>query len=159
MRPSTHPSALRVQAALGPLFTVLEFDASTKTAADAAAAIGCTIAQIAKSIIFRAESSGRAVLVITSGSNRVDETKIAALVGEKIGRADADFVRAQTGFAIGGVPPVGHDRPPIVFIDQDLAALGTLWAAAGTPNAVFQLTWTDLCALTGGRVAAVAKGG
>ena len=136
---------------------MLEFDASTKTAADAAAAIGCDVAQIAKSIIFRAQASGRAVLVIASGINRVDEKKITELLGEKIGRADADFVRAQTGFAIGGVPPVGHDQIPIVFIDQDLEALRTLWAAGGTPNAVFELKWNELVSLTGGRVADVAK--
>jgi prolyl-tRNA editing enzyme YbaK/EbsC (Cys-tRNA(Pro) deacylase) len=155
MKPATHASALRVQAALGERFTVLEFDRSTRTAAEAAAAVGCTVAQIAKSIVFRADS-GRAVLVIASGSNRVDERKVAALLGEGIGRADAEFVRAETGFAIGGVPPVGHDRPPIVFIDRDLEALGTLWAAAGTPNAVFALSWNDLRALTNGRVGDVA---
>ena len=116
MKPASEPSALRVQATLGERFRVVEFEESTKTAADAAAAIGCSIAQIAKSIIFRAEASGRAVLVIASGVNRVDEKKVTALLEEKIGRADADFVRASTGFAIGGVPPVGHSQPPVVFI-------------------------------------------
>ncbi|MBI2720468.1 MAG: YbaK/EbsC family protein [Rhizobiales bacterium] len=157
MKPATHPSALRVQAALGPRFEVLEFDASTRTAADAAAAVGCEVAQIAKSIIFRVEASGRAVLVIASGSNRVDESKIAALLGEKIGRADADFVRTQTGFAIGGVPPVAHQTPSVIFIDEDLRAFERIWAAGGTANAVFALTWDDLVALTGGNVAEVAK--
>ena len=90
---------------------MLEFDASTRTAADAAAAIGCEVAEIAKSLIFRAEPSGRAVLVITSGVNRVDERKVGELVGEKTTRADADFVREKTGFAIGGVPPLGHAEP------------------------------------------------
>ena len=103
MKPATHPSALRVQAALGEGFKVVEFEESTKTAADAAAAVGCTVAQIAKSIICRGAPSNRAVLVIASGSNRVDEKKVAALLGESLARADADFVRAQTGFAIGGV--------------------------------------------------------
>lgn len=157
MRPAEQASALRVQAVLGPRFKVLEFDESTKTAADAASAIGCSVAQIAKSIIFKAETSGRAVLIVASGVNRVDEKKVAALLGERIGRADADFVRSQTGFAIGGVPPVGHDTPPVIFIDESLRALETLWAAGGTPNSVFELTWDALVTLTGGQVADVAK--
>jgi len=108
MKPATAASALKVQAALGADFEVLEFDASTRTAADAAAAIGCTVSQIAKSLVFRASDSGRPVLVIASGSVRVDVAKVSALLGEAIGRADADFVREQTGFAIGGVPhPAG----------------------------------------------------
>ena len=88
---------------------MLEFDAGTRTAEDAAAAIGCTVAQIAKSLVFRS-ASGRSVLIVASGVNRVDEKKAAAVIGERIGRADADFVREHTGFAIGGVPPVGHAR-------------------------------------------------
>ena len=108
MKPAASPSALRVQAALGDRFQVVEFDASTRTAAEAAAAIGCTVAQIAKSLIFRGEESQRPVLVVASGACRVDETKVAAAAGETIARADADFVREMTGFAIGGVPPVGH---------------------------------------------------
>ena len=156
MKPASSPSALKVQAALGPGFTVLEFDASTRTAADAAAAVGCTVGQIAKSLVFRSES-GRSVLVIASGANRVDESKAAALVGERIGRADADFVRQATGFAIGGVPPVGHETRPVVLIDEDVMAFETIWAAAGTPNAVFRLTPAELLELTGGRVAPVAR--
>jgi prolyl-tRNA editing enzyme YbaK/EbsC (Cys-tRNA(Pro) deacylase) len=109
-------------AALGPGFEALEFDASTRTAADAAAAIGCTVAQIAKSVVFRATRSGRAVVVVASGVNRVNECKVAALVGEPIGRADADFVREKTGFAIGGVPPVAHREPAPTFLDEDLQA-------------------------------------
>ena len=154
MKPATAPSALRVQAALGPDFAVLEFDAGTRTAADAAAAIGCTVAEIAKSLLFRA-ASGRPVLVAASGVNRVDEKKVAALLGEKIGRADADFVRLKTGFAIGGVPPVGHVEPPVALIDADLMAFESIWAAAGTPNAVFRLTPAALVRLTGGQVAEV----
>lgn len=157
MKPAAQPAALRVQQVLGDRFKVLEFDASTRTAADAAAAIGCEVAQIAKSIIFKAAESGRAVLVITSGVNRVDEKKIRALVGEKIERADADFVRERTGFAIGGVPPVGHATPPLVFIDQDLRNYPTLWAAGGTPNAVFEVGFDSLAALSGAKVADVAK--
>ena len=156
MKPATAPSALRVQAALGERFAVLEFDASTRTSEDAAAAIGCTVAQIAKSLVFRAES-GCPVLVVASGAHRVDEKRIAALVGERIGRADADFVREATGFAIGGVPPVGHKTAPVVLLDEALMALPEIWAAAGTPNAVFRLTPADLMELTGGRLAAVAR--
>jgi prolyl-tRNA editing enzyme YbaK/EbsC (Cys-tRNA(Pro) deacylase) len=157
MKPAASPSALKVQAALGDKFEVLEFDATTRTAADAAAAIGCTIAEIAKSLIFRRLGCNRPVLVVASGVNRVDEARVAAEVGEKIARADADFVREATGFAIGSVPPVGHANPPTVLIDQSLMALAEIWAAAGTPNAVFRLTPSDLVALTGGRVAAIAR--
>jgi prolyl-tRNA editing enzyme YbaK/EbsC (Cys-tRNA(Pro) deacylase) len=146
-----------VQAILGERFTVLEFDASTRTAADAAAAIGCTVPQIAKSLVFRTVESGRPVLVVASGINRVDVKLVATLVGERIGRADAEFVRAATGFAIGGVPPVGHATAPIVLIDESLLALEEIWAAGGTPNAVFKLTPESLVSLTGGRVAAMAQ--
>src|SRR4029077_9174790 len=107
MKPAENPSALKVQAALGERFEVLEFDASTRTAADAGAAIGCNVAQIAKALIFRGATSGRAVLIIASGVDRVDEKKAAAAVGEPIVRADPDFVREATGFAIGGAPPAG----------------------------------------------------
>ena len=157
MKPAESPSALKVQAALGDRFEVLEFDASTRTASDAAAAIGCDVAQIAKSLIFRGGTSGRAVLIIASGVDRVDEKKAAAAVGEPIDRADADFVREATGFAIGGVPPVGHKNPPIVLIEQSVMQFAEIWAAAGTPNAVFRLTPADLVELTGGRTIAVAR--
>lgn len=153
-------SARRVQEALasaGFEFQVREFPASTRTSAEAAAAIGCEVAQIAKSLIFRARDSGRPVLVIASGANRVDEKAVSRLLGEKLERADADFVRSKTGYAIGGVPPVAHREPPAVFIDADLMPLGEIWAAAGTPNAVFRLAPQDLAALTGGQVAEIAK--
>ena len=153
-------SAQRVQAAIqaaGFDFEVREFPASTRTSAEAAAAIGCDVAQIAKSLIFRAADSDRPVLVMASGANRVDEKAVARLLGEKLARADADFVRAKTGFAIGGVPPVGHREAPVAFIDEDLMALGEIWAAAGTPNAVFRLSPTELVRLTGGSVAALKK--
>ena len=130
MKPATSPSALKVQAALGETFQVLEFDATTRTAADAAAAIGCTVGQIAKSLIFRSAGSNRPVLVVASGVNRVDETKVAEAVGEGIARADAEFVREATGFAIGGVPPVGHKTPPTVLIDESLMAFAEIWAAS-----------------------------
>ena len=150
MKPAESPSALKVQAVLGDRFEVLEFDASTRTAADAAAAIGCEVGQIAKSLIFRGATSGRAVLIIASGVDRVDEKKAAAAIGEPIARADADFVRESTGFAIRGVPPV-------VLIEESVLGLDEIWAAAGTPNAVFRLTPADLVKLTGGRTVAVAR--
>ena len=156
MKPATTPSALKVQAALGPAFQVLEFEASTRTSQDAAAAIGCTVAEIAKSLIFKA-AQDRAVLVIASGVNRVDEKKVRALLGQKIERADADFVRHSTGFAIGGVPPLAHATQSIVLIDSDLQRFPAVWAAAGTPNAVFKIAPADLIRLTQGQVADIAK--
>jgi prolyl-tRNA editing enzyme YbaK/EbsC (Cys-tRNA(Pro) deacylase) len=156
MKPATAASALKVQAALGPAYAVLEFDASTRTAAEAAAAIGCSVAEIAKSLVFRAEASGRAVLAVVSGVDRVDERKLGALVGERIGRADPDFVRETTGFAIGGVPPLGHASALTTFIDAGLDGFETVWAAAGTPNAVFRVTPADLLRLTGGAKASFA---
>jgi prolyl-tRNA editing enzyme YbaK/EbsC (Cys-tRNA(Pro) deacylase) len=154
VKPAESPSALKVQATLGDRFEVLEFDASTRTAADAAAAIGCEVAQ---SLIFRGATSGQAVLIIASGVHRVDEKKAAAAIGEPIARADADFVREATGFAIGGVPPVGHKTKPIVLIEESLLGFEEIWTAAGTPNAVFRLTPSDLVELTGGRTVAVAR--
>jgi prolyl-tRNA editing enzyme YbaK/EbsC (Cys-tRNA(Pro) deacylase) len=149
-------SAQRVQDALTALgFSmgqVVELPATTRTAAEAAAAIGCTVAQIAKSLVFRGAGSGAPVLVIASGANRVDTTLVARALGEPLVKADADFVRAETGFVIGGVPPVGHDRPLRTFIDQDLRQFEVIWAAAGTPNAVFRLTPADLERMTGGEV-------
>jgi len=153
-------SARRVKQVLetaGFDFQVREFPASTRTSEEAAAAIGCGVAQIAKSLIFRAKDTGRPVLVMASGANRVDEKAVGRLLGEKLNRADADFVRRTTGFAIGGVPPVGHREAPVAFIDADLMDLAEIWAAAGTPNAVFRLTPQDLLALTGGRVAELKK--
>ncbi len=156
MKPASAAAARRVQEILGPGFAVVEFDASTKTSAEAAAAIGCTVAQIAKSLVFRAAGGGP-VLVVASGTNRVDEKKVGALIGEAIGRADADFVREKTGYAIGGVAPVGHAAAPAVLLDDDLRQYQTIWAAAGTPNAVFSLTPADLQRLTGGSFADIAK--
>lgn len=153
-------SAQKVQDALraaGLDCTVVEFAASTRTSAEAAAAIGTTVARIAKSLIFRARPSDKPVLAIASGVNRVDETKLAALLGERIERPDAAFVRNRTGFSIGGVPPFGHPTRLRTFIDRDLLALGEIWAAAGTPNAVFKLMADQLVAMTGGEVADIAK--
>lgn len=157
MKKATSPSALKVQEVLGPEFEVLEFSESTRTSAEAAAAVGCTVAQIAKSLIFRSAASRRPVLVVASGANRVDERKVAGLLGEKIERADADFVRRATGFAIGGVPPVGHAEQPIVLLDADLAHLDPIWAAAGTPNAVFRLSPDQLVRITGAQFCDIAK--
>ena len=154
-------SAQRVQDALaarGFAFEVREFPESTRTSAEAAAAVGCDIGQIAKSLVFRAKASDRPVLVMASGANRVDEKAVARHLGEKIGRADADFVRARTGFSIGGVPPVGHSEAIVTLIDRDLLDHAEIWAAAGTPNAVFRLSPDDLIALTKGEVADVKKG-
>jgi prolyl-tRNA editing enzyme YbaK/EbsC (Cys-tRNA(Pro) deacylase) len=137
---------------------VIQLAQSTRTAADAAAAIGCTVAQIAKSIVFRA-ASDRAVLVVASGPNRVDEALIAAALGQKIGKADAAFVRAKTGYAIGGVCPIGHTEPPHLFIDASLERLDPIWAAAGHPHAVFRTGFAELVRLTGGTVLHVGATG
>jgi prolyl-tRNA editing enzyme YbaK/EbsC (Cys-tRNA(Pro) deacylase) len=149
MRSTQHPTALWVQQFLGSSYAVLEFDQPTHSAAQAAAAIGCTIAQIAKSPVFVGPYN-RPVLAIASGANRVDEEKLAALVGGTICRADADFVKQNTGFSIGGVPPVGHKLAPEVVLDADLRIFDEIWAAGGTPNAVFKLTPVQLKQLTGG---------
>jgi prolyl-tRNA editing enzyme YbaK/EbsC (Cys-tRNA(Pro) deacylase) len=151
-------SADRVRQALAALRhepEVRAFAATTRTSADAAAAIGCAVGQIAKSLVFRAVGSNRAVLIIASGANRVDEALVSRAIGDRIAKADADFVRDKTGFAIGGVAPVGHTEKPIILIDEDLFRHGEIWAAAGTPNAVFRLTPQALATMTGGRVIAV----
>ncbi len=157
MKPATHRTALRVQGVLGPRFEVMEFEASTRSAAEAAAAIGCTVGQIAKSLVFRTTINDRPVLVITCGTNRVRESIIARHLGETIERANADFVRDRTGFAIGGVPPIGHSELVHIIIDEDLQSFDEIWAAAGTPNAVFRLDFDDLVQLTGGTVTRVAE--
>lgn len=155
MKPATADSALRIQEHLGPDYTVLEFEESTRSAADAAAAIGCDVAAIAKSLAFEL-ADGSPLLVIASGSNRVDEARIAELVGQSVHRPNAAFVRRHTGFSIGGVPPVGHPQSLPVVLDEDLLKLPEIWAAAGTPNAVFRLSPEQLKELTNGRIAAVA---
>ena len=127
-----------------------------RTAADAAAALGVELGQIAKSIVFRRLSDDGAVLVVTSGDQRVDEKKVAALVGD-IGGADADFVKASTGFSIGGVSPVAHTAPPVVLVDRELLRFAEIWAAAGHPNAVFPLSPGELVALTGAPVEDVTQ--
>ena len=147
----------RVAAALrsaGHPHAPVMLDEAARTAQQAADALGVTVGQIAKSIIFRRRQDDVAVLVITSGDRRVDEKKVAALVG-KIGRADAEFVKARTGFTIGGVSPVGHATPPVTLIDRELFRFAEIWAAAGHPHGVFKLRPQDLVALTGAPVADV----
>jgi Cys-tRNA(Pro) deacylase len=143
-------------AALGIATEIVEFAQGTRTAQDAAAAIGTTLGQIVKSLVFLAD--GRPVLVLTSGRNRVDSAKLAREAGAtRIERADADRVRAETGFAIGGVPPVGHVTPMETFIDQDLLAYDVIFAAAGTPTAIFPIAPGELIRATGGRSADLAQ--
>lgn len=149
------PSALKVQHALNAIgmhLEVVELPSSTRTSAEAAQAVGCQVGQIAKSIVFKAITNNQPVLVIASGSNRVSEGIIESFIGEPVGKADADFVRLRTGFVIGGVPPVGHVERMQTFIDQDLFQYPEIWAAAGTPHAVFRLIPDDLVKMTAGLV-------
>ena len=139
---------------LGHPHAPVMLDDAARTAQQAADALGVGVGQIAKSIIFRRKDDDMAVLVITSGDRRVDEKKVAALVG-KLGRADAEFVRTRTGFAIGGVSPVAHATPPVTLIDRELFRFDEIWAAAGHPHGVFRLRPQDLVALTGAPVADV----
>lgn len=148
-------AALRVvkaAVAAGLPIDVRVMPASTRTAEEAAAACGCTVAQIVKSLIFKGKTSGRPCLLLVSGKNRVNEAALALLLGEPVQRPDADFVRAATGFAIGGIPPLGHATPLVPWLDQDLLQFGTVWAAAGTPSAVFAVDPKALAAATGARV-------
>ena len=147
-------SAQRVQdalAAAGVTTTIVEYDVPARTSAEAAAVLGCTVAQIAKSLVFRA-ASGAPVLVIASGANRVDERKVAARVGESIGKADAAFVRECTGYAIGGIPPLGHAMRLTTLIDRDLLQYDVVYAAGGTPHAMFPIAPSDLVRVAGGDV-------
>lgn len=141
---------------LGFSCQVVELPDSTRTAKEAAQAIGTSVEQIVKSLIFKARHSGKAILVVVSGSNRVNEKRLSELVGEPIDKADADFVRQSTGFAVGGVPPLGHAHPLETYIDEDLLRYDNIWAAAGTPHAVFCLTPADLQKMTDGHVVTIA---
>jgi len=136
---------------------VIEFNQLTRTAQEAADTIGCAVAQIAKTLIFKGKKSGNAVCIIASGINTVDEKKIAAIIGEKIEKADPTFVRANTGFAIGGIPPIGYTLNVKPLIDEDLTQHTQIWAAAGTPQAVFNITPKHLLELTNGVVADIKK--
>ena len=136
---------------------VVELPASTRTAKEAAQAVGCQPGQIVKSLVFKGLHTQTPLLVLASGPNRVDERRLSELAGEPIEKADADFVRQWTGFAVGGVPPLGHKEPVAAFIDETLLRYDTLWAAAGTPHAVFQLTPADLQTMTSGRVVSIKE--
>lgn len=129
-----------------------ELPQTARRASDAAAAIGCRVEQIVKSLVFRGVHSGRPLLVVASGANRVNETALGVLAGEPVEKPDAEYVRQRTGYAIGGVPPVGHAEPLPTFIDADLLRFDEIWAAAGSPTAVFRLTPAELVAMTGGQV-------
>jgi len=140
---------------LGHDKSVVMLKASGKTSAEAALGLGCTVAEIAKSIVFRRVSDNAAVMVIASGADRIDESKVTAIVGE-IARADAKFVKERTGYAIGGVCPIGQLEKPVVLIDRNLLPLSSVWVAAGHPHAVFNLTPTQLQAMTSAPVVDVA---
>jgi Cys-tRNA(Pro) deacylase len=151
-------SAQKIQNLLNSLgydYIVIEYAESTRTAQEAADRAGCELGQIVKSLIFRGKISGKPILVLTSGSNRVDEKRISGYAGETISRADADFVRSVTGYAIGGVPPIGHTQNMETFLDEDFFSYQTIWAAAGTPNAIFELKTEDLQKMTNGKIAQV----
>jgi len=152
-------SAQSVQDALaskGLECKVIELSDSTRTAYDAASTIGCDVSQIVKSLIFKTKSTHKPVLILASGPNRVNEKLIESYVGEKITKANADFTREITGFAIGGIPPVGHKQKiDFIFIDEDLLKFDNVWAAAGTPNSVFNLQGKDLLSMTNGKVISI----
>lgn len=153
-------SARRVQDALdaaGVTTRIVEYDVPARTSAEAAAVLGCAVGQIAKSLVFKA-ASGVPVLVIASGALRVDEARIGALAGEAIGKADAAFVRTVTGYAIGGIPPLAHAQPLRTFIDRNLLQYDTVYAAGGTPHAMFPIAPADLVRVAGGTVADTAPG-
>ena len=152
------PTAQKFQDLLNSLgygYTVVEHVESTRTAQEAADRAGCELGQIVKSLIFKGKESGKPILVLTSGANRVDEKRIREYAGESIGKADADFVRAVTGYAIGGVGPIGHQQPMETYIDEDFLQYQTIWSAAGTPNAIFELKTDDLQKMTSGRIVGV----
>jgi len=152
---SLSPSAQKVQEvlkALGFMNQVVELQGTTRTSAEASQAVGCRVEQIAKSIVFQGKNTQKPILVIASGPNRVNEKRIGEFIAEPLGKADAGYVRRKTGFVIGGVPPIGHLEKMEIFIDEDLLQYEEIWAAAGTPNAVFKLTPSDLMKMTGGRV-------
>jgi len=134
---------------------IIEIPQSTRTSKEAAEAVGCQVRQIAKSLVFRTKKNKEPIIIIASGSNRVDEEIIKDVIGEEIEIADADFVSETTGFVIGGVPPVGHSQKIRTFIDEDLLECDEIWAAAGTPNAVFMLVPEELLKMTEGEVVSV----
>ncbi|MGQ9508749.1 MAG: YbaK/EbsC family protein [Thermodesulfobacteriota bacterium] len=152
---STAQKVQEILRSLGFQNEVVEFSITTRTSAEAAQAVGCEIGQIAKSIVFRGEKTDRPILVIASGPNRINEKRIEERISEPLGKADANFVRQKTGFVIGGVPPVGHLEKMEIFIDEDLMKYEVIWAAAGTPRAVFKLTPLELIKMTRGQVISI----
>lgn len=149
------PSAAKFQQALKTMGydnEVVELPASTRTAKEAADAIGCDVEQIAKSIVFRMKASNLPILIVACGANRINEATIEAQINDRLGKADASFVKEATGFAIGGVPPFGHDQPVLTFIDEDLFRFNKIWAAAGHAMAVFELTPAQLKQMTSATV-------
>lgn len=155
-RPEGVERVTRALQDLGHPHAPVMLDAAARTAQEAADGLGVVLGQIAKSVIFRRKSDEVAVLVVTSGDRRVDEKKVSALVG-KVGRADADFVKARTGFTIGGVSPLAHLHPPVTLLDQDLWRFEEIWAAAGHPHGVFRLAPEDLKRMTAAPVADVVE--
>lgn len=141
---------------LGIAAQVTEMPASTRTASDAALAVGCDIGQIVKSLVFKSSETGEPLLVLISGADRVDEARLAEVAGGKVERADANFVRSRTGFAIGGVPPLGHSETISTYVDERLLAYDVVWAAAGTPNAVFPVNPRELVRATSATVVSVS---
>lgn len=154
--PDTAQRVADLLQALGHDQPVVMLPATGKTSAEAAAGLGCSVAEIAKSIVFRRLADDAAVMVVASGANRVDENKVAALVGP-LGKADARFVKERIGYAIGGVCPIGHLEKTVMLIDRDLMQYQNLWAAAGHPHAVFKLTPAQLSEMTGAPLADVAQ--
>ena len=153
MTEAQQPSAQKVQAALaaaGVASRLVELSVAARTSQQAADALGITVGQIAKSLVFRAAQSGRAVLVIAAGDRRVDEAKIASRLGEPIERARPEFVREHSGFAIGGVAPLGHAQAMVTFIDSSLRRFNEVWAAGGTPHTVFPIAPADLLRIAAG---------
>jgi prolyl-tRNA editing enzyme YbaK/EbsC (Cys-tRNA(Pro) deacylase) len=147
------PSVERVRdalAAAGLADTIVELPGAARTARAAADYLGCQVGQIANSLVFRAEASDAALLVMSSGAKRVDVARLTSVLSEPVGKADAEFVRTRTGFAIGGVPPVGHTDVKTILVEKSLAAHRELWAAAGHPHTVFRLTYAELLRITGG---------
>jgi prolyl-tRNA editing enzyme YbaK/EbsC (Cys-tRNA(Pro) deacylase) len=153
-RPEGFRRVTETLATLGHPHAPLFLDVTARTAQEAADALGVQLGQIAKSVVFKRKHDGVAVLVVTSGDRRVDVEKVAGLTGQ-VGRADADFVKASTGFTIGGVSPVGHVTRPVTLIDRELLRFDEIWAAAGHPNGVFKLSPAQLQALTGAPLADV----
>ena len=155
---ASRSSVQRVREALeerGLAPRVVELDQTARSAAEAAQALGCRVEQIVKSLVFRGARTGKLVLVLASGPNRVDEARISDLISERVEKADAAYVREKTGFSIGGVPPVGHAEEPETFVDEDLLDEEEVWASAGHTHAVFGISPVDLLHLTNGRVVAV----